>query len=374
MPGSTNFKVFDETMSGIMSDSTYSSSPTRMNGVSNGVADPTIHNKTLHQVSVMAAAFAQIAANLGNTVSDADLNALIQVIENSFSTIPYANSAANAGNIINQAFKGTADFGEILLCQKQVTPAAPTLTVGSSGVLNGTYYYEIVLLTGYQNADGSITVTGMAPGTESASISTSNQSIQLTGIPLGTSGTVGRAIYRTISGGSNGTEKFLTIIPDNSTTTYADNVADSNLGTVPTSVNGSNINGNIPSALPTANTTGSYYYSQNFAPTFVNGWKNANSATLTTAGYRKDSNGNVRLRGCVNGGQVGSANVGSACIMFYLPENFRPTIGRVFAVGTGTDNLVGEVVVNTNGAVFANHPTTSGWNYLSLDGVCFETY
>lgn len=346
-----------------MSDTNYSVSAARMNGVSNGIADPTLYNKSARQSSIMSTAIAQICANLGNSATDADVNALIQAIQNTFATTPYAQNAANAGNIINEAFSGTADFGEILLCQSQPSPAAPVLTTGSSGVLNGTYLYEAVFLTGYQNADGSVTITGMAPGAESQPITISNGQIQLTGIPLGTSGTVGRAIYRTTSGGSGGTEKLLAVILDNSTTTYTDNNPDSSLG----SANyGAIINGNIPSAVPTSNTTGTIYYYDTFLATLLNGW--VRDTRNVPVGYRKDSMGNVHLMGTVMSGTIPSG-------IFVLPAGYRPLGNAVYPSATGALRIAGEISIGSDGTVYANNPqATNGINYLGLTGIWFPTY
>lgn len=85
---STNFKIFDENYDNIMSDVDYAANTARENGVLEGIASSTLYNKTLRQVSVMVAAFAQVMSDEGETVSDADFNALVTSIETVFLPAP----------------------------------------------------------------------------------------------------------------------------------------------------------------------------------------------------------------------------------------------------------------------------------------------
>jgi hypothetical protein len=104
-------------------------------------------------------------------------------------------------------------------------PGAPTLALGSAGVLTGTYYYMVTYVT----ANGETNA-----GTVSASISPSSQQVSITAIPTDTIGyATARKIYRTAAGGATtGPFYLLTTIADNVTTTYTDNTADGSLGTV----------------------------------------------------------------------------------------------------------------------------------------------
>jgi len=99
--------------------------------------------------------------------------------------------------------------------------AAPTVATGSSGVLTGAYQYLVTFVT----ALGETTA-----GPASATVNPSSQQVALSTIPTGVSGTVtGRNIYRTLAGGS--TFYLLAALPDNTTTTYTDNTADTSLPT-----------------------------------------------------------------------------------------------------------------------------------------------
>lgn len=83
MPGSSNFLVFNPTdTSNTDDDTTYAAETQRVSGLQTGVAKTSMHNKFYRQMSVMVAALAQFMANQGQTVSDADVNALTTVITN----------------------------------------------------------------------------------------------------------------------------------------------------------------------------------------------------------------------------------------------------------------------------------------------------
>ena len=85
MPGSTNFLVFNPTdATNTDSDSAYSTETQRTSGLQAGIAKTAMHNKFYRQVSVMVAAIAQFMANQGQTVSDADVNALTTAVTNTF--------------------------------------------------------------------------------------------------------------------------------------------------------------------------------------------------------------------------------------------------------------------------------------------------
>jgi hypothetical protein len=95
------------------------------------------------------------------------------------------------------------------------------------------------------------------------------------------------------------------------------------------------------------------------APAFANSWVNFDAGTNQQAGFWKDDNGLVHLRGLVKSGVVGS-------VMFTLPAGFRPSALEIFAVPSNA--LFGVLYVASNGDVTLN----SGSNtYASLAGVTF---
>lgn len=96
-----------------------------------------------------------------------------------------------------------------------------TLADGGAGSMGaGKYYYKIT----YKYIDGE---SNQCAADVNITIAASKQ-VALSAIPTGSAMVTGRAIYRTTAGGS--VYKLLTIINDNTTTTYADNIADAGLG------------------------------------------------------------------------------------------------------------------------------------------------
>lgn len=98
--------------------------------------------------------------------------------------------------------------------------AAATATGSTLGV--GVYLYQVT----FTNAQGE-TIGGRE---FTITTTTGNTNVSLTSVPLGPSGTVSRKIYRTAVGGASGTEKLVTTLADNTTTTYTDSTADGSLG------------------------------------------------------------------------------------------------------------------------------------------------
>lgn len=102
----------------------------------------------------------------------------------------------------------------------QAQPTAPTLALAAGGSMGtGAYQYVVTLMS----------VNGESQAGAIASITTTsgNNTVNLTNIPTGPTGTIGRNIYRTAVGGS--VFKLLRTLHDNTTTTYTDTNADGNL-------------------------------------------------------------------------------------------------------------------------------------------------
>ncbi|MFH1318547.1 MAG: hypothetical protein ABIH71_05985, partial [Candidatus Omnitrophota bacterium] len=100
------------------------------------------------------------------------------------------------------------------------------------------------------------------------------------------------------------------------------------------------------------------------APSFTNSWSNFGGA-FSPAGYFRDKNGIVHLRGFVNNGTIGSA-------MFTLPAGYRPSYQEVHIALTMTSGLAyayGRLDIEANGAVTSK---TGGNYFVSLDGITFR--
>lgn len=96
---------------------------------------------------------------------------------------------------------------------------APTVGLGAAGVLTGAYTYKVTF----------VNVWGETHGATSAVVNPAAQQVSLTNIPLGPSGTTARRVYRTLAGGADETQRRVTTIADNTTTTYTDNSTDATI-------------------------------------------------------------------------------------------------------------------------------------------------
>lgn len=99
----------------------------------------------------------------------------------------------------------------------------------------GTHQYAVTFL------DAAGKETTPSANSATATASTGNQTIPLSAIPTGGSGTVQRRLYRS-KVGTTGPLYLLATIADNSTTTYSDATADASLGAAtPPAVNGTGL-------------------------------------------------------------------------------------------------------------------------------------
>lgn len=151
--------------------------------------------------------------------------------------VPGVNST---GNVNPPVFNGTggpipqiAQHG-LILTRPIPSPVAPTVTItpgggGLSASAPGQYQWLITFINGLGETIGGIP----APST-TASIA--GDSATLSNIPVGDVGTLARNVYRTTVGGS--IFKFAFTINNNTDTVAVDRFADSGLGGVPPSVDG----------------------------------------------------------------------------------------------------------------------------------------
>ena len=102
-----------------------------------------------------------------------------------------------------------------------------TAAAGAAGVLAGAYYYAVA----FRTAKG---ITAPWPGTATV-VSPSSQQVNLTNIPVSPSPLViSRVLLRTQANPTDPKDyRILAEVPDNTTTTYTDNIADGSLGAPP---------------------------------------------------------------------------------------------------------------------------------------------
>lgn len=103
---STNFKLFDENKTNMMSDTEYNINTQRLNGVQAGIASSQLQNKTLYQTSLVAYSLAQIMMQNGYDANDsAAVSAFVGNMSNSLlqKVLDKATSAeAQAGTVTNK--------------------------------------------------------------------------------------------------------------------------------------------------------------------------------------------------------------------------------------------------------------------------------
>lgn len=103
-------------------------------------------------------------------------------------------------------------------------PGAPTVALAGAGAGNvnsGAHRYRVTFVTDDGETDGGIVSSAVTT-------SAGDGKVAVSAIPTGGSSITSRKLYRTAAGGS--TYLLLTTIADNTTTTYADNIADASLG------------------------------------------------------------------------------------------------------------------------------------------------
>jgi hypothetical protein len=163
--------------------------------------------------------------------------------------IPLSTDCGQFANLL----QALIDAGALSLKGPQSTPTTPVTTdSGNAGNPNGAYYHKVVFITGWKQSDNTYFVSGFAPSLPSTLLTVSSKQINVS-LPTGTTGVIARAIYRTLAGGASGTEKYVGIVWDNSTSSYTDNITDGSIGAgMPTPAGGNS----IPSSVPTTNTTG----------------------------------------------------------------------------------------------------------------------
>lgn len=103
-------------------------------------------------------------------------------------------------------------------------------------------------------------------------------------------------------------------------------------------------------------------------PTFQNGWLNYDGGTtFDTAGFYKDPQGRVHLKGLVKGGTVAAGATGT---VFTLPAGYRPAKYNIYLIYTYATSLtIGRLNVRATGEVQIE---IGGNDHASLEGISFR--
>jgi len=117
----------------------------------------------------------------------------------------------------------------------------------------------------------------------------------------------------------------------------------------------------------TVSTAGSSITQESWnAPTFTDGTMSNYGGSWETAGYMKDSNGVVHLKGLITGNCTSSG-----CHLFTLPSGYRPSASNIFTVMTSASpDRAARIDIVASGEVYLDQ-AHNGW--ISLSGVSFKT-
>lgn len=265
---------------------------------------------------------------------------------------------------INSMFSELYNFftGNNLNLSRVVLASAPTAAVNSvAGNLNGTYDYCVSF----------VTATGETGWGLQAEVSVVNQRVNLTNIPISAdSSVIARKIYRTIGNpGDTRYLKLLTTINDNTTTIYADNIADGSLGAdVPfinttgglTKINGSMFGGT--GYLTTIYGDNSLISGTGYANTVFG----ANAMTGNTFGLRNVAIGTDALENNTSGGRNTAAGVHSLGGNTTGSDNTAFGYGALLSSSTVSGlTAVGNLALTSNTTGMSN--TAVGYDALQLN-------
>ena len=173
----TNFQIFDESMTAIDTDGEYLAESQRINGVTPGLASPKMHNKLYRQCSVMAYAIANVIAARGYNANDNDPAALIDAIQRAFCFSVNGDVPGGDGAVATKRPLDAWPVGSIFLTTSSANPA--TLLGGGTWVrIQGQYLL----------ASSSTYVAGNQYGAMSISLDATNIPAHTHGFTTGSAG------------------------------------------------------------------------------------------------------------------------------------------------------------------------------------------
>ena len=191
------------------------------------------------------------------------------------------------------------------------TPSAPTVAQGAAGNVNvGTHTWKVSF---YRTSPTGETLAGTASA--QLNVAGSASIVNLTSVPTGPAGTTARRVYRTVTG-DTGNYLYVGVVSDNTTTTFADNVADASLGAAASIVN----------TFPRT-----YYYWAKVVDLSGNKSGFSPSASVTVAQVQTGDVKNLNI------GRVGRAETASASHLTATTETVKATYSNLVQSVRKTD-------------------------------------
>jgi hypothetical protein len=183
-----------------------------------------VTGRSIYMNEAGGSTFYKVTSGAGATIGDNHTTTytinLADGTLNGYNVLPTTNTATTGSTSRDLGVDGIARPGALTSAG---SGAGSGLLLDAAAV----YSYKVT----FHNVHGE-TIGGTA-STNLTTVATWDQ-VDLTAIPTGPLGVISRSIYRTEGGGSD--YKLLTVLSDNTTTTYTDNKADVNLGdSAPTS-------------------------------------------------------------------------------------------------------------------------------------------
>ncbi len=173
---------------------------------------------TGHGAHVIPRADGTFLIVLGNPVNNAN------VVETQI-YFPTGGTAANALGVPAGTFSASTFGPDLVVGSGVAAPAAPTVGTPTSGgsCTAGTHTYR------YTYVINGVESLPSASSSVATCVTTTGQTVPLTAVLAGPTGTTARKVYKTIAG-NTGAWKLIGTIADNTTTTFSDTVADGSLG------------------------------------------------------------------------------------------------------------------------------------------------
>lgn len=130
----TNFKIFAESATDVMTDSEYERSTQRTGGVTPGIAEASMHNKLYRQATIMGAALAQVLVERGFNAKDNDYPGLVAALKQAL-VFSVNDKKANANGNVDYKLLSISEIypvNSIMITADGVNPGTRSVFAGTT--------------------------------------------------------------------------------------------------------------------------------------------------------------------------------------------------------------------------------------------------